>query len=445
MQKILILGAGLSSTALIKYLLDESVQHGWKIRLADASLELAQRKIGKNPNGEAIKFDAHDEIQRSYEIKNSDLIISMLPARMHNLIARDCLTFSRNLITASYVSEEMHKMNEDVRKKNILFLNEIGVDPGIDHMSAMRIIEQLRRQDALITSFESHTGGLVAPKHDNNPWNYKFTWNPRNVVLAGQGGARFLHNGKFKYIPYHKIFNRYERIYILNMGEFESYPNRDSLKYQAAYGLQDVETMFRGTIRRPGYCRAWDILVRIGATDDSFVVKDSEHMTYLEFIDSFLAFGTGNPVEQKLANYVDVDEDSETMYKLRWLGLFSNEKIGLKDASPAQILQHLLSQKWKLDADDKDMVVMQHQFEYEVENKKKKIFSSLVFKGLDADNTAMSMTVGLPVAIAAKLLLTGKIDIKGVQIPLQPEIYEPVLSELESYGICFVDEIKDML
>jgi saccharopine dehydrogenase-like NADP-dependent oxidoreductase len=444
MQKILILGAGLSSTALIKYLLEHSVQNNWKIRLADASLELAQKKIGKNPNGEAIKFDAHDEIQRSYEIKNSDLVISMLPARMHYLIATDCLTHSRNLITASYVSDEMQNMHEEVLRKNILFLNEIGVDPGIDHMSAMRIIEQLRKLDAHITSFESHTGGLIAPKNDNNPWNYKFTWNPRNVVLAGQGGARFLHNSKFKYIPYHKIFNRYERIYILDMGEFESYPNRDSLKYQAAYGLQDVETMFRGTIRRPGYCRAWDILVRIGATDDSYVVKDSEHMSYIEFIDGFLAFGTGSPVEQKLANYVDIDEDSETMYKLRWLGLFSNEKIGLKDASPAQILQHLLSQKWKLEPDDKDMVVMQHQFEYEVENKRKKIYSSMVFKGLDAENTAMSMSVGLPVAIAARLLLTGKIVLKGVQIPLQPEIYDPVLKELETHGIRFIDEIKDL-
>ena len=402
MQKILILGAGLSSTALINYLLQHSLKNNWKIRLADASLELAQKKIGMHPNGEAIKFDAHDEIQRSYEIRNSDLIISMLPARLHILIARDCLSHSRNLITASYVTEEMQEMHEEARKKNILFLNEIGVDPGIDHMSAMRIIEQLRKQDARITSFESHTGGLVAPKHDNNPWNYKFTWNPRNVVLAGQGGARFLHNGKYKYIPYHKIFSRYERLYVLDMGEFESYPNRDSLKYQAAYGLHDVETMFRGTIRRPGYCRAWDILVRIGATDDSFIVKDSEHMSFLEFIDSFLAFGTGKPVEQKLAAYADMDDESETIYKLRWLGLFSGEKIGLKDASPAQILQHLLSDKWKLDQDDKDMVVMQHQFEYQLENKKKKIFSSMIFKGKDSENTAMSMTVGLPVAIAAR-------------------------------------------
>src|SRR5664279_1303111 len=330
MQKILILGAGLSSTALINYLLKHSVENEWKLRLADASLELAQKKIGKHSNGEAIKFDAHDEIQRSYEIKNSDLVISMLPARLHNLIARDCLTYSRNLITASYVSEEMQGMHEEARRKNILFLNEIGVDPGIDHMSAMRIIEQLRKQDARITAFESHTGGLVAPKHDNNPWNYKFTWNPRNVVLAGQGGARFLHNGKFKYIPYHKIFSRYERIYILDMGEFESYPNRDSLKYQAAYGLHDLETMFRGTIRRPGYCKAWDIFVKIGATDDSFLMKDSEQMSYREFVDSFLAYGSGMPVEQKLANYVDLDEDSETMYKLRWLGLFSDDKTGLK-------------------------------------------------------------------------------------------------------------------
>ena len=440
MQKVLILGAGLSSSTLIRYMLDHAHEYGWKIRLADASLELAEKKLNGHKAGEAIKFDALDEVQRNYEIRNSDLVISMLPAKMHPLIAKDCLHHSKHLITASYISEEMKEMHEEAVKKNVLLLNEIGVDPGIDHMSAIRIIESLRTQGSRITAFESHTGGLVAPKHDNNPWNYKFTWNPRNVVLAGQGGARFLHNGKFKYIPYHNIFRRYERIYVLDMGEFESYPNRDSLKYQAAYGLQDVDTMFRGTIRRPGYCRSWDILVRIGATDDSDVVSHSHEMTYLEFIDSFLAFSTGKPVEEKLAEYVGIDKDSETMYKLRWLGLFSNEKIGIRDATPAQILQHMLSTKWKLDTDDKDMLVMQHQFEYEKDRKKKKIISSLIFKGRDAENTAMSMTVGLPVAISAKLLLTGKINCRGVQMPLLPEIYKPVLSELEEHGIRFIDE-----
>lgn len=440
MQKILILGAGLSSTALIRYLLEHAGENDWRIRLADASLELAEKKIGGHAAGEAIRFDANDDRQLSSGIKNADLVISMLPAKMHPVIARDCLSHGKHLLTASYISEEMRQMHGEALRKNLLFLNEIGVDPGIDHMSAIRIIEALKNKGARITAFESHTGGLVAPKHDNNPWNYKFTWNPRNVVLAGQGGARFLHNGKFKYIPYHKIFNRYERIYVLDMGEFESYPNRDSLKYQEAYGLQDVETMFRGTIRRPGYCRAWDILVRIGATDDSYIVSDSINMTCLEFIDSFLAYSTGKPVEQKLAEYAGINEDSDIMYKLRWLGLFSNEKIGLKDATPAQILQHLLSEKWKLDPDDKDMLVMQHQFEYVLNNKKRKIISSMIFRGQDSDNTAMAMTVGLPVAIAAKLLLTGKIHGRGVLMPLQPEIYQPVLAELGDHGILFIDE-----
>ncbi|MFW5709929.1 MAG: saccharopine dehydrogenase C-terminal domain-containing protein, partial [Bacteroidota bacterium] len=280
----------------------------------------------------------------------------------------------------------------------------------------------------------------------NNPWNYKFTWNPRNVVLAGQGGARFLHNGRFKYIPYHKIFRRYERLYILNLGEFESYPNRDSLKYQKTYGLEDVSTMFRGTIRRPGYCRAWDILVQIGATDDSYLVENSENMTYRQFINSFLAYHPEKRVEDKLAEYTGVPEDSEIMYKLRWMGLFSENIIGLQRVSPAQILQHLLQNKWQMDQDDKDMIVMQHQFEYEIENRKKRLLSSLVFTGKDNEETAMSMTVGLPVAIACKLVLTGRIKLSGLQMPIRPEIYEPVLKELAEHGIQFIEEeaeVKD--
>ena len=256
MQKILVLGAGLSSRALISYLLEHAGKGKWKVRIADISEEMARQKILGHPAGDTVKLDAGDEDHLAYEIHNADLIISMLPARMHPCVARNCIRYIKHMITASYVSPELRELDEEARKNNVLLLNEIGVDPGIDHMSAIYLLERLRKQGAEITAFESNTGGLVAPKHDNNPWNYKFTWNPRNVVLAGQGGAQFLHNGRYKYIPYHKVFRRYERIYILDLGEFEAYPNRDSLKYQNAYCLQNVETMFRGTIRRPGFCKA---------------------------------------------------------------------------------------------------------------------------------------------------------------------------------------------
>lgn len=440
MQKILVLGAGLSSGALISYLLEHAGKGRWKVRIADISEEMARQKIMGHPAGETVKLDAGDEDHLAYEIHNADLVISMLPARMHPRVARHCVRYGRHMITASYVSPELRELDEEARKNNVLLLNEIGVDPGIDHMSAMYLLERLRKQGAEITAFESNTGGLVAPKHDNNPWNYKFTWNPRNVVLAGQGGAQFLHNGMYKYIPYHKIFRRYERIYILDLGEFEAYPNRDSLKYQDAYGLQNVETMFRGTIRRPGFCKAWDILVQTGMTDDSYIMHHSDQLTYREYTNSFLAWSPTMNVEDKLAEYTGVDKDSETMYKIRWLGLFSNERAGLRDATPAQILQSLLEKRWKLDPDDKDMIVMQHQIEYKTGGRKKKILSSLVYTGKDAKSTAMSVTVGLPVAIAARLIMEGKISLRGVHIPIHPEIYMPVLQELSEHGIRFVEE-----
>ncbi|HYX06458.1 MAG TPA: saccharopine dehydrogenase C-terminal domain-containing protein [Bacteroidales bacterium] len=440
MKNILILGAGRSSSTLIHYMLDNSKRYNWKITLGDTDEDLARKKIDNHPNGSAVFFDVFDEQMRNDKIKQADIVISMLPARMHYLIAESCIRHNKNMVTASYISQDVNQFDQEARKRKVLILNEIGVDPGIDHMSAMQMINRIKEDGGHITEFESNTGGLVAPRYDNNPWNYKFTWNPRNVVLAGQSGAQFLHNGKYKYIPYHKIFRRYERIHVLDLGEFEAYPNRDSLKYRDTYGLNDVSTMFRGTIRRPGFCRAWDNLVQLGATDDSFSVVNSENITYREFINSFLAYSKQERVEEKLARYLGHDEDSEIMYKLRWLGLFQNDKPGILNASPAMILQKRLEEKWKLDDEDKDMIVMQHQFTYEKNGKRKKIVSSMVTTGETSIHTAMSRTVGLPVAIASKLILQGVINLSGVYIPIEPEIYNPVMKELEQYGIKFIEE-----
>jgi saccharopine dehydrogenase-like NADP-dependent oxidoreductase len=369
----------------------------------------------------------------------------MLPASMHYLLAESCLVHRKSLITASYVSNEIRLLDEEARRKGVLLLNEIGVDPGIDHMSAMRIIDRIRRENGRIDVFESDTGGLVAPGSDDNPWRYKFTWNPRNVILAGQKGARFLHNGKFKYIPYHKIFQRYEIISVLDLGEFEVYPNRDSLKYKDDYGLENISTMFRGTIRRPGFCDAWNLLVQLGATDDSYIVEFPEKdMTYRDFINSFLAYNVVDPVETKIARYLDIPVDGELMNKLRWLGLFDREVIGSQNLTPAGILQHLLEKKWKLGPADKDMIVMQHQIEYLAGNKRKKIVSSMYLTGRNSQETAMSVTVGLPVAFAAELVLSGGISLVGVRIPVLPEIYNPVLDKLEKSGIRFIEEEYEM-
>ena len=440
MQHILILGAGLSASSLIKYLLDHSEQYDWQIRLGDLSVETAEAKINHHPRGEAFYFDVNDNEQCIVEIKKADIVISMLPASLHFRVARACVDFGKNMVTASYVSPQIEALHEEAKNKGILILNEIGVDPGIDHMSAMQVIDRIKSEGGEIFSFQSSTGGLVAPKYDNNPWNYKFTWNPRNVVLAGQGVSKFIRNGNYKYIPYHKLFKRILRTEVLDCGEFEIYPNRDSLKYREIYNLDNIQTMFRGTMRRPGFSRSWDVFVQLGMTDDTFVIDDSENMTYREFVNSFLRFESEIPVEAKLAKYVGIEEDSEIMYKLRWLDLFKPIKIGLKKATPAQILQHILLKKWVLDKDDKDMIVMQHRFEVAFGEQKKTILSSMAVEGTDQTHTAMSKTVGYPVAIACKLILTGQIKDVGVKLPIDASIYEPILKELSELGIQFIEE-----
>ncbi len=440
MKEVLILGAGLSASSLIKYMLDHSEKYNWHIRLGDYSLESAEKKINNHQNGEAFIFDVNNLEQVHQEVEKADIVVSMLPARFHHIVAKACVEHAVNMVTASYISEEVQALDAKAKEKGILLLNEIGVDPGIDHMSAKKVIDEIHEKGGKMTTFESSTGGLVAPKYDNNPWNYKFTWNPRNVVLAGQGNSQFLHNGRYKYIPYNKLFERYERIKVLDLGEFEVYPNRDSLSYREVYGLEELETMFRGTIRRPGFSKAWNLFVQLGMTSDDYIFNDSKNSTYRQFINSYLPYGN-DCVEDKVAKYLNVNKDSSTMYKLRWLGVFEDKVIGLENATPAKILQQLLEEKWALDAEDKDMIVMQHQFIYELNGQQKKRYSSLVVYGEDQVHTAMSITVGIPVAIATKMILTGEISgVSGVHRPIVKEIYNPVLKELEEYKVKFVEE-----
>ena len=439
MQNILILGAGLSSTTLIKYLLDHS-DNRWTVRVGDIKLESAQKKIQNHPNGQAFEFDVYNEGQRTKEIREAHIVISLLPARMHHLVAKTCVDIGRNMVTASYLSPAIKALDGAAKEKGIILMNECGVDPGLDHMSAMKIIREIEEEGGKLLAFESSTGGLVAPGFENNPWKYKFTWNPRNVVLAGKEGARFLHNGKFKYIPYHKVFRRIETIQVPQLGEFEVYGNRDSLTYRETYGLHNLNTMFRGTIRRPGYCEAWDIFVQLGATDDSYVMEDTENMTYKEFINSFMAYEIEIPIELKLARYLKFEKDSKMMERLRWLGIFDDTPIGVPGLSPAKILQKILEEKWRLGPGDKDMILMQHQFNYARDGVEKKRFSTLVYVGEESPHTAMSVTVGLPLAMIARRILEGNYTQKGVQLPIHADIYKPVLKELETYGIRFVEE-----
>lgn len=441
-KKILLLGAGRSSSTLIQYLDDHAEEYKWEIAVADLSEESAIKKTLDRPNTTALKLDIADHERTADFIRKSDLVISMLPANLHYTIAAQCVHYIKPMVTASYVSSEIKNLHSLAKDKGVLLLNEMGVDPGIDHMSAMKIIDQIKDKGGTVTGFESNTGGLVAPKYDNNPWNYKITWNPRNVVLAGKDGARFLHNGKYKYIPYHKLFRRSERIFISPLGEFEVYPNRDSLQYLEIYGLPNVETIFRGTVRRPGFCKAWNILVELGITSDKFNFMHPENYTFRDFTNSFLAWSPHDSVEEKLAKYLCISEDSSMMYKLRWLGLFDKRPINLENVTPADILQYLLEEKLLLEAGDQDMIVMQHLIDFEMKGNKFRTTSSMITYGENTVHTAMSKTVGLPVAIAAKNILNGTIKAKGVHIPTLPEIYLAVLNELETYNIRFTDETR---
>ncbi len=440
MKKILVLGAGLSTSSLIDYLLRHAEKENWQVTVGDVNMENARQKIGSNPRGTAISFDIFNEQLKNQSVREADLVISMLPARFHPMVAEACLEFGRSMLTASYVSPEIRRLDYLARQKGILFFNELGVDPGIDHMSAMRVIDAIRHRGGKLTGFRSYTGGLIAPESDNNPWNYKFTWNPRNVVLAGQGTSMYIRDGQYKYIPYHQLFRQTEKTSVLHLGEFEVYANRDSLKYREVYNLPDIKTLMRGTMRRPGYCEAWDVFVQLGMTDDSYTIDDSENMSWLEFTDAFVPGTDDRSVQDRLAAYLGIPAEGEIMKKLTWLGLFEKSGIGLKQATPAQILQRKLEEKWKLEPADKDMIVMQHVFDYEFKDKTYRHKSSLIVIGRDQRETAMSITVGTPLAIAARLVLNGTIRATGVQVPTQAEFYVPILQELKEYGVEFIEE-----
>jgi len=439
MRKILIIGAGKSSSYLIKYLLDKTQSENLHITIGDLNVENAKKLVGDSSKATIIHLDVFNAESRIAAVKNADIVVSMLPARFHIEVAKDCITYKNHMVTASYVSKEMQALNADAKANNLVFMNEIGVDPGLDHMSAMQVIDQIRDKGGKMILFESFTGGLVAPESDDNLWNYKFTWNPRNVVIAGQGGAaEFLQEGSYKYIPYHKLFRRTEFLQVEGYGRFEAYANRDSLKYQSIYGLDDILTLYRGTIRRVGFSKAWNIFVQLGMTADNYTLPNSEYMSYRDFTNTFLGYSPTDSVELKLRHYLKIDQDDIIWDKLLELDIFNpNKKIGIRNATPAQILQKILMDTWSLSSGDKDMIVMYHKFGYELDGKRKQIDATMINIGKDQKYTAMAKTVGLPVAIAAIRILNKKITSVGVQIPTQEEVYTPILKELETYGIVF--------
>ena len=414
------------------------------IQISDFDTENLKFFTKKYPKIITQIFDVNDKKQREKIVINQSIVISMLPAKYHFLIAIECLKSNINLVTASYISDELMKLDYEVKKKNLLFLNEVGLDPGLDHMSALKLIKEIKNDNGKIKSFKSHCGGLIHPKYDNNPWNYKFTWNPRNVVLAAKGQAKFLRNNKIVQVNYPDVFNQIEKINIDQLGDFDSYANRDSLKYIKLYGLDEIDTMFRGTLRRKGFCESWEIIALLGLTDDE-VYLNTFNKSYKDLILSQL-FNKDNVIDLKKEIELKVSRkiSEETYNKLLWTELFTcNRKLKNEKMTLAQVVESLLVKKWNFEEKDKDMIVMQHDFDYQKNNRLLNKKSTLVVYG-DENFSAMSKTVGLPLAIATKLILENKINYYGVKIPDISMIYEPILKELEDYKINFNESVVEV-
>lgn len=434
MKETLLFGAGKSATTLIEVLGTYCDQNGHKLVVCDQNPALAESKIKDFNNATAVSFDVNNEAQRQSAVSRADLVISLLPPSLHNKVAKDCLLFYKDLLTASYVDDDMAELADEIKSRGVLFLSEMGLDPGIDHMSAMRIVHDLQNQGAVIRSFYSHCGGLVAPESDDNPWHYKITWNPRNVVGAGSAGAQYLVDGEKKKISYPEIFSRDDRtVELEGVGTLGWYPNRDSLSYIHTYGLDGIDTFIRTTLRYPSYIRGWNAIVHLGLTD----AADSELIAGCQTVAAWFELKRARHLEMEPESFVTAMlADDKTQEQFRFLGFYDD--IPIKEgASSADILLSLLEDRLVMQPEDKDMIVMIHEVEYELQGKRQKLNSSLVVKGTDSLHTGMSKTVGTPLAIAAMLILEKKINLTGLHIPVIPEIYLPVLEKLKAYGIAF--------
>lgn len=442
MKTILLFGAGKSATSLIDYLGKCSDENEWQLLVCDTNLSLIQSKINNYQSAKAISIDVSDEVKRHDLVSKADIVISMLPPALHFLVATDCVRFSKNLLTASYLDKKIQTLRNEVERKGLLFIGEMGLDPGIDHMSAMKMIHKIKREGGEIVSFKSHCGGLVSPESDDNPWHYKITWNPANVVLAGRAGAVYLEKNKTIKIPYPDIFkDGKNRIDIPGLFSLAWYANRDSLSYLDTYDLHDAETFIRTTLRYPSFCTGWHKIVNMDFTNTS------DH----EMIKDCKTFAGWFQVKKEV--FIRKNENSwnedhflnpEFLEQIDYLGMRQPEIIPFEVTHSASLLQYLLEKKLVMKPEDKDMIVMLHEIEYVEDDKNKQIRSCLIVKGEDRIHTAMSKTVGLPLGIAAKLILQNKIKLTGLHIPVIPEIYEPVLEELKLNGIQFNEVTKEI-
>jgi saccharopine dehydrogenase-like NADP-dependent oxidoreductase len=423
-MQILVFGAGKSATVLIRYLGGITAKKNWICTVADQDLNTLHSKIKGYPNLRAAALSIEDEAARQGLIKAADIVISLLPPGLHFLVAKDCVLLKKNLLTASYLDTQIKSLEKDINEAGLLFIGEMGLDPGIDHMSAMQIIQDIQLNGGQISSFKSHCGGLIAPESDNNPWHYKISWNPRNIVTAGKAGAIFQKDGEVVTKPYEQIFDNCSHLNIPHVGALAYYPNRDSLSYIPLYQLETAQTFIRTTLRYAAFCLGWEKMVQAQLTSDEEII-DTDELSYAQFFQAHLN-----------KHHVELNTP-ELIAQFNYLGLNNATLINKGKLPVAQLLQEILEEKWKLEKGDKDLIVMLHELEYSMNNKQYALQSSLVVKGDDELHTAMAKTVGLPLGIAAVLILENKIAIKGLHIPIIKEIYEPVLAELKKEGIAF--------
>lgn len=449
MQNVLVLGAGQSATCLIRYLLDNAREHGWFVTVGDRDQELAAKAVDGHPSGDAITFDINDNELRTNQIARADLVVNLLPNTFQPMVAHSCLHHGRHMISASYKDRAMEEMAENARRKGVLILTECGLDPGIDIMSAMEIITRINDQGGVIESFESYGSGVPAPDAETNPLRYCITWNPRNVAMAGEQGAQYLEQGKIKIVPWHQLFHHSWNEDVPGIGPMEAYPNRDSLAYRDKFGLHDTHTLIRGTMRYPGWSETWHQIIRLGLPNEAIVIPNLAERSFAEIVEMFLPQTiSGSSVEWRTAHYLRISLTGTIMDNFRWLGLFDDKPAGIQGRTAADALIWLLKTKLELPVGARDAVILLHNFvaRYPDEgDRRERLTSTLVHLGDPHGSpnavTAMARTVGLPLGIAAKLLLTGEIPLTGCHIPTHPAIYEPVLRELETAGIGFEEKV----
>lgn len=444
MKNILILGAGKSSPYLIHYLLEHSKEFDWFITVADRDLKMARERIKSHPRGAAVLFDINDHNMRVSQISKCDIVLNMLSPMFQHQIALTCMQYGKHMISVSYEDSRVRDIEKDAVRKGVLLLTEIGLDPGIDHMAAASMIDEIHKKGGYVNSFESYGGGLPAKDSLKYPLKYVISWNPRNVVMAGESGAQYYKDGKIKIIPHHSVFMHSWPVKVDGLGTLEAYPNRDSLNYKNLYGFEKAHTVIRGTLRYPGWSETWLQIVRLGMSNEVQRIPNLKKQSWADLTEMFLPLNSHGPnVAQRVANFLNISPTGQIMHNLEWLGLFSEDKIGIDAETSSQALTHLLSKKLKLAEDIRDMVVIMHKMRVTYTKKKDELFTStMIYNGRRGGFTAMSKSVGLPAGIVAKLILTDKLPLTGCHIPTHPAIYVPVLKELAENGLVFKEKIE---